>query len=48
MDPHMVALGEENREAGSERHKFTTQLCGVNGEDGRNVKKQGAAGKIFL
>ncbi len=43
MDPHMVALGEENREAGSERHKSTTQLCGVNGEDGRNVKKGAAA-----
>lgn len=43
MDPHMVALGEGNREACSERHKSTTQLCGVNGEDGRNVKKGAAA-----
>lgn len=43
MDPHMVALGEKNREAGSERHKSTTRLCGVNGEDGRSVRKGAAA-----
>jgi len=43
MDPHMFALGGGNGEAGSERHKSTTQRCGVNGEDGRNVKKGAAA-----
>jgi len=46
IDPHMVALGEENREAGFERHKSTTQVCGVNGEDGRNVKKGAAAHRV--
>jgi len=39
----MFALGGGNGEAGSERHKSTTQRCGVNGEDGRNVKKGAAA-----
>jgi len=43
MDPHMFALGGGNGEAGSERHKSTTQRCGVNGGDGRNVKKGAAA-----
>ena len=46
MDPHMFALGGGNGEAGSERHKSTTQRCGVNGEDGRNVKKGAAAHRV--
>ena len=46
MGSHMVALREEKREAGSERHKSTTRVCGVNGEDGRNVKKEAAAHRV--
>jgi hypothetical protein len=46
MDPHMFALGGGNGEAGSERHKSTTQRCGVNGENGRNVKKGAAAHRV--